>query len=241
MTTDEELKNRADFIKLFKLAPIPDNELLYNLGLFIKSFDLKRMLFLNDIYQKILPVNGVIMEFGTRWGQNLAWFTSLRGIYEPFNYSRKIIGFDTFEGFSGVNHLKDGDYAHVGDFNVTEGYEYYLEKVLDYHEAENSLTHVKKYELIKGDVHKTLPKYLQEHPETIISLAYFDLDLYGPTRCCLENIAEYVTKGSILVFDELNYYKYPGETVALKEVIGLNEYKIQRSPFSSFQSYIQIE
>ena len=39
------------------------------------------------------------MEFGVRWGQNLITLNNLRGIYEPFNHSRKIIGFDTFEGF----------------------------------------------------------------------------------------------------------------------------------------------
>mgnify|MGYP003971701973 CR=1 FL=1 len=28
----------------------------------------------NEIYKKIIDVHGVIMEFGTRWGQNLALF-----------------------------------------------------------------------------------------------------------------------------------------------------------------------
>ena len=61
------------------------------------------------------------MEFGVRWGQNLVTLSNLRGIYEPFNYSRKIIGFDTFEGFPSV-HEKDGTHQSIekGAFNVTE-------------------------------------------------------------------------------------------------------------------------
>jgi hypothetical protein len=33
----------------------------------------------------------------------MALFTTLRNIYEPYNMSRKIIGFDTFEGFPSVS------------------------------------------------------------------------------------------------------------------------------------------
>lgn len=74
------------------------------------------------------------MEFGVRWGQNLALFESFRGIYEPYNYNRKIVG-----------------------------------------------------------------------------------------------------------FDELNYNKFPGETIALSEVLGLDKYSIKRSPISPLQSYVVVE
>jgi hypothetical protein len=47
------------------------------------------------------------MEFGVRWGQNMALFTSFRNIYEPYNVSRKIIGFDTFAGFPSISE-QDG-------------------------------------------------------------------------------------------------------------------------------------
>lgn len=36
-------------------------------------------------------------------------------------------------------------------------------------------------------------------------------------------------------------HDFPGETLALKEVFGLNRYKITRSPYSSVQSYIIID
>ncbi len=129
-----ELENRNKLNHLFKNCPIPENERLTNSGLFVKRQDLTKQLFFNDLYSKIVDVHGVIMEFGVRWGQNLVTLNNLRGIHEPFNYSRKIIGFDTFSGFENVSE-KDGNHEIIkkGAFSVTEEYEKYLEEVLDYH------------------------------------------------------------------------------------------------------------
>jgi len=239
--SDDEINIRDKFLKLYKDCPIPGSEVLSNLGLFLKRQDLTRMLFMNDIYKRILDVHGVVMEFGVRWGNNLALFESFRGIYEPFNHTRKIIGFDTFEGFPSV-HEKDGvmDHVEVGAFSVTDNYEEYLERILDYHEHESPISHIKKFELVKGNAIDQLEKYLERHPETIISLAYFDFDLYEPTKKCLELIRDYITTGTVIAFDELNVRDFPGETLALKEVFGLDKYKITRSPYSSRQSYIVI-
>ena len=170
------------------------------------------------------------------------WIESFRGIYEPFNFTRKIIGFDTFSGFPST-HEKDGeaDIIQEGAFSVTKGYEEYLEKILDYHEKESPIPHIQKYQLIKGDATKEIDKFFKENPETIVAFAYFDFDVYAPTKKCLEVIKEHVTKGTVIGFDELNSHDFPGETLALKEVFGLSRYNIKRSPFSSFQSYIVIE
>src|SRR5262249_33172957 len=152
------------------------------------------------------------------WGQNLVTLTNLRGMFEPYNYSRKIIGFDTFTGFPS-GHPKDGSHEAIklGAYSVTEGYEHYLSTVLDYHERESPLPHIVKHELVKGDVTVELPGYLQRHPETIIAFAWFDLDLYEPTKKCLDLIRPYLVKGSIIGFDELIDPQFPGETVALRE------------------------
>jgi hypothetical protein len=233
---------RERFFKLFRDCPIPNNELLLNLGLFIKRQDLTRILFMNELYNKIINVHGIVVEFGVRWGQNLALFESFRGIYEPFNHNRKIVGFDTFEGFPSL-HEKDGksEIVTVNAYSTTKGYEDYLKQVLDYHEQESPISHIKKYQLIKGDATIEIGKFLKDNPETIIALAYFDLDIYEPTKKCLEAIKEHLTKGSVIGFDELNLHDFPGETLALKEVFGLDRYRIIRSPYSSVQSYIVIE
>lgn len=216
--------------------------MLTNLGLFMNRQSLSRLMFMNDLYTRIVPVHGVVMEFGVRWGQNLALFSSFRGMYEPYNYNRKIVGFDTFSGFPSVA-TQDGKAAGVqaGAYAVTQDYEEYLESVLDYHEKESPLGHIKKHELVKGDATVTLARYLEQHPETIIALAYFDFDIYEPTKKCLEMILPHLTKGSVIGFDELNWPDFPGETLALKEVLGLDRYAIRRSSLNPSPSYIVIE
>ena len=240
--SEAEARMRQKFVEYFRECPIPDDEILSNLALFINRQNLSQMLFVHEMYQQIVGVHGVIMEFGVRWGRNLALYESLRGIYEPFNHNRKIIGFDTFEGFPSV-HKKDGDadIIAVGAYGVTRDYQAYLERVLDYHEQESPISHLKKYELRRGDAVASIAGYLDENPATIVALAYFDFDIYQPTKACLEAIKDRLTKGSVIGFDELNHRDYPGETIALKEVFGLDRYRIRHSRFSPTQSYIIIE
>lgn len=238
IASNTEQEKRKAFFELYKKNPIPDTEQLTNVGLFLKRQDLSKQLFLNEIYQQIVGVHGVIMEFGVRWGQNLVTLNNLRGIYEPYNHSRRIIGFDTFEGFPVLNE-KDGNHDIItkGAFSVTENYESYLSDILNYHETESPLSHIKKNTLVKGDASIMLEKYLAKHPETIIAFAYFDFDIYEPTKKCLELIKPYLTKGAIIGFDELNDPQFPGETVALREVFGLSNLSLKRNRFSGIQSY----
>tara|TARA_B110000438_G_C15530326_1_gene528135 strand:- start:413 stop:751 length:339 start_codon:yes stop_codon:yes gene_type:complete len=108
-------------------------------------------------------------------------------------------------------------------------------------EAQNPISHIKKYEIRKGDSSIEIQNYLNEFPETIVALAYFDFDIYEPTKICLEKIKNRLVKGSILAFDELNDSDSPGETLALMEVLGLNNVKLRRLPTTSRVSYLIIE
>jgi len=238
--SQEEKVNREMLGAFLESSPIPKDQILPNLGLFLESKNLARLLFLDHVYQRIIDVQGVIMEFGTRWGQNLGVLSALRGIYEPFNRHRKIIGFDSFSGFPSVSQ-QDGMKWQNGQLAVTEGYVTYLEKVLHVHEQANPLGHIKKFELCQGDATFEVPCYLTDHPETIVALAYFDFDLYEPTKKCLEAIRPRLTKGSVLVFDELNDPDSPGETTALMEVFGLHTVRLQRFRYASRVSFFVLE
>jgi hypothetical protein len=241
-SSDFESKNRNEFAEHFLGSPIPRDQILSNMGLFLNSKALSRLLFMNHLYEQIVDVMGVVMEFGTRWGPNLGQFAALRGIYEPFNRHRKIIGFDTFAGFPKIDS-KDGhsEMMEVGHLTVPVNYKEYLSKTLQLHENDNPLSHIKKFELCEGDATKTLPKYLHENPETIIALAYFDFDVYEPTKICLEAIKPRLVKGSVIGFDELNDPDSPGETLAVMEVFGLNNIKLKRFPYTSRTSYFVVE
>ena len=71
----------------------------------------------------------------------------------------------------------------------------------------------------------------------IVSLAYFDFDLYEPTLRCLELLKPRMVKGTVLAFDELNDKDSPGETLALMKSIGLNNIRLERFKYASRISY----
>lgn len=237
---EQEKQRRREFLEHFRKCPIPDDEFLMNVGLFLTPQTLSRVLFMDFLYRKILEVQGIVAEFGCRWGQNCSLFSAMRGIYEPFNRLRKVVAFDTFEGFPGVSK-KDGDQMVSGGYTVTPGYEEYLGKVLEYQEQESPLPHLKKHEIVKGDASVCVKGYMERNPETIIALAYFDMDIYEPTRNVLETIRDRLTPGSVIGFDELNDHATPGETLALKEVFGVNRYAIRRYPYNARTSYMIYE
>jgi len=239
---NDEKMARHEFLHLFKNCPIPDDEMLSNLGLFLNSKNLARILFMQHLYTQIVDMPGIIIEFGTRWGQNLSLFSALRGIYDTFNRHRKIIGFDTFEGFPSI-HEKDGASTLMkkGKLAVSENYADYLRKIMECQERDNPLSHIKKYEIVQGDATVEFKKYLNDHPETVVALAYFDFDIYEPTKKCLELIRPRLVRGSVLGFDELNDPDSPGETVALAEVFGLNNVRLRRFRYTSRVSYFVIE
>jgi hypothetical protein len=234
--------NRGKMAELLKRAPIPQEQLLSNIGLFIESKNLARILLMDHLFRQIVDVHGCVMEFGTRWGQNVALFSALRGIYDPFNRHRPIVAFDTFAGFPRVVP-EDGDHEmmEVGSLSVSEDYEEFLGEVLTTHEALNPLSHIKKFEIRKGDASIEVPKYIEDHPETIIALAFLDFDIFEPTKNILEAIAPRLTKGSVVAFDELNDPDAPGETLAVMETLGLRNIRLKKYPHASRVSYFVVE
>jgi hypothetical protein len=240
--SETETKVRMERMEMLRNCPIPDEQLLSNLGLFLSSRDLSRILFMDFLYRQIVDVQGIVIEFGSRWGQNIALFSALRGIYEPFNRHRKIIGFDTFRGFPSVT-AKDGtsDLMVTGNLTVSDNYEQYLQRIMKLQELENPLEHIRKFDIRKGNAVKEIDSYFSERPETIVALAYFDFDLYEPTKKCLERVKPRLVKGSVLGFDELNDPDSPGETQALVEVFGLNSVALKRYRYASRISYFVIE
>lgn len=209
-------------------------------NLFVKRITLSRILYFQHLYCLIKDVPGVICEFGVQWGASLALLSNLRAILEPYNYSRKIIGFDTFNGFE-TPHEKDGKAVNKGDYSSMSNYVGQLEEILQLHENLSPINHIKKFELVQGDASVTIKKWTEENPYAVISLAIFDMDVYQPTKDVLQCILPRLVKGSVLVFDELNCPRFPGETLALMETIGLNNLKLRRDPNQPYCAWAVFE
>lgn len=196
-----------------------------------------------ELFKQILNVNGSIVEAGVlHGGGTLAW-AKLSSILEPTNHTRKVIGFDTFEGFPSVDEKDfkgtDSSLIKVGELQGST-YESVTEAVSIYNEN-RPLSHISKVELVKGDIAETAPNYLDENPHLVVSMIYLDVDLYEPTKVMLETFVPKMPKGGIIVFDELNAKMFPGETVAVDEVLGIKNLSIKRFPFDSYVSYAVLD
>jgi hypothetical protein len=242
LASEQVQAGREDLVRLFRESPLPVNELLVNFPLYARSSVVAKWLYINELYERIVRLPGVVMEFGVWWGANLCLFESLRAVYEPYNYTRKIVGFDTFEGYPEAS-IEDGSSEHVrvAQYSVANDYTEHLSQLLDYHQRENVMGHIKKYELVPGDAGESIVRYLVDHPETVIALAYFDMQLYAPTKACLEAIAPRLVRGAVIAMDELNSADFPGETAAFDEAIGIGRYRILRSRFLPDRAYALVD
>jgi len=237
----QETESTQRLAKLLASTPIPPEELVNNLSLFLRRHQLTDLLSTDALYRMVLDVPGVIMEFGVRYGRHLGAFAAMRGLYEPYNPLRRIIGFDTFTGFPDVADVdRVGPTAYKGRFAVPDDYPAYLRDVLDAHEVGDPFGHVaQRTMIVQGDVRETLPRYLAENPHTVVALAYFDLDLYEGSRVALDAIRPYLTKGSVLAFDEIDNPKWPGENIAIRETFGLDCATIRLFPGRPAPAYLR--
>lgn len=194
-----------------------------------------------EIFKNILNIHGGIIECGVHQGGGLMTWALLSSIFEPVNHKRKIIGFDTFEGFT---EMTDKDYApqnkdaKIGGLAVDAFSD--INEAIRINDMFRPLGHIKKIEVIKGDANITIENYIKENPHLIVALLYLDFDVYTPTRRAIELLVPRMPIGSVVVFDELYHEDWPGETQAVIDTFGINKIKIQRFPFHPQISYAVI-
>ena len=152
------------------------------------------------------------------------------------------MGFDTFKG---LPKLHENDKSKLPSSKMHKGamsagcYDE-LSNAIKVFDLNRALNHLPKIELVKGDVTKTLPKYLKDNTHTLVYLLYLDMDLYIGTKAAIENCLPRMPKGAIIAFDEFSCERWPGETVALLDSIGVREKELRRFPFDSYLSYLVV-
>lgn len=211
---------------------------MQNFPRFVPRQALARFLCRSEMFKKVLTIQGSIVECGVLGGFGLTTWAQLSAIYEPLNAQRKIIGFDTFSGFPNVSEkdcTRDNPFMHAGGLAIDAYKE--LQETIALYDKNRFLGHISKVELIRGDMITTVPKYLEDHPATIISLIYCDVDIYEPTRVALEHLVPRMPKGAIIAFDELNDDSWPGETLALIDTLGIRNTKLERFSYDTKISY----
>lgn len=198
----------------------------------------------NEAFQKILGVHGSILDFGVYRGGSLFTWMHLSSMYEPYNHIRKIIGFDSFQGFSSLGKEDIGSEGADLSIKVQGGMAYdgaqELRDGITQMDLNRPLGHVAKGHIIEGQLPQSCEKYLESHPETIVAMANFGLGLYEPTLRLLKLIHPRLVRGSLLVFEDLNQATWPGETQALFEVFDPHKISISRVPYCPHVSWVQI-
>lgn len=215
---------------------------LRNFSKFVPRQSLSLFLAKHELFQRIIGIHGHIIECGVYLGGGLMTWAQLSTIYEPYNHTRRVVGFDTFTGFVGLDAKDKGDklgYSVPGGL-ATNSYED-LKECIRLYDLNRPIGHIPRADLVVGDANKTIPKYVEINPHLVVAMLYLDFDLYEPTKVAIESLLPRMPKGGLLVFDELNQTYWPGETVAVLETVGLRNLRIQRFPFVPQLSFAVLE
>jgi len=230
-----------DLAQAFMESPLSVAHRLQSFPRHVRRQDIARFLAKYELFKLALPIHGSVVEGGVFSGGGLMAWAHFSAILEPYNYTRRIIGFDTFSGFPEV-HVQDGETTtsellQKGAFATHNNIMTELEALAAIHDRNRPLGHIKKTELVKGDATITIPQYVSAHPHLLVSFLYLDFDLYAPTKTALETLWPLMPKGAIVAFDELNCEEFPGETSALLEFAGASGVALRRFLLDPYISY----
>lgn len=243
-STDAEVNYRIALEAYFQSSVGSYVEKLQNFSKYVPRQNLTNFISKYEIFKQVLTVQGSVIECGVYLGGGLMTFAQLSAILEPVNLQRKIIGFDTFSGFPSLAP-EDGQgkssHAKVGGFSVSGDVHADLLECIELYDSNRFIRHLPKVSLVKGDIKETMPRFLEENPHTVVSLLYLDLDVFEPTKVAIEHLVPRMSKGAIIAFDELNSERWPGETLAVLETLGIRSLRIQRPSFDSLMSFCVLE
>ncbi len=193
---------------------------------------LNKMLAHYELYKTIVNLPGHIFEFGVYKSASLVRFATFRDSLEN-DFSRKIVGFDTFGEFPRDKLEVKDDLDFIDKFESVAG------QGLSKEEVDGILTSkgFENFELVKGNVFDTLPSYLADNPESRIALLHLDMDVKEPTDFALELLYERVVPGGLIVLDDYN--AVAGETVSVDEFVRKHKLKLEKLPFYHVPTFIR--
>lgn len=212
---------------------------------FTKAFDYENNFYLScdtvriarflahyELYKMVKDVPGEIVECGVFKGASLARFAAFRDLLSH-SASKRLIGFDIFGKFPATEFEADQAKRKLFIDNAGEN-SISVEQLEEVFERKN----IRNYELVKGDITKTVPDYVDKHPELKIALLNLDVDIYEPSVSILEHLYPRIAKGGVLVLDD--YGVFPGETKAVDDYFAAQGTAVKQQvfPFSNKPVYI---
>ncbi len=227
--------------RIFEANPETVEIKLENFPKYVRRQHLKRFLALYELFKLAMPVKGSVIECGVFRGFGIMSWAKLSAMLEPENLTRRIYGFDTFEGFptfsdADVNPVaapeRGGLYANSYDE---------LTALIAEYDRDRFLGHMDKVHLIKGNAIETIPAFVQKKGHLVVSLLFLDMDLFEATSVALEHFLPRMPRGAVLAFDELDNPMWPGETLAVLEKVGIRNLRLQRFEWDPYIAYAVLE
>jgi hypothetical protein len=239
--SDAEREVGRNIERIFNESPDSVEIKLQNFPKYVRRQHLKRFLALYELFKIILPIKGSIVECGVFRGFGLMSWAKISALLEPENLTRRIYGFDSFEGFPTVTGRDKSSFAdpRTGDLSASSYDE--LTNLIREYDNDRFLGHIGKVELVKGDITKTVPSFLESHPHILVSLLFLDCDLFEPTKAAIDAFLPRMTRGSVIAFDELDNPIWPGETFAAIETGLVAKLKIRRFDWDPYIGYAVLE
>lgn len=152
-------------------------------------------------------------------------------ILEPRRTDRYIYGFDSFAGFpavSAADHPPRGEPPPLGHLNAGPAALEELQALLAANDPGLPPDALWRDRLVAGDARETMPGFVADNPNLVVSLLFLDFDLYEPTRVALETFVPRMPRGAVIAFDELGSPQWPGETLAVQDAVGIANLRLRR-------------
>jgi hypothetical protein len=242
LRTDAEAQEASLNRRLFDANPSTWETKIENFPKYVRRQNLTRFIALYEIFKRVLTVKGSIVECGVNHGFGLMSWAKFSAILEPVNLTRRIYGFDTFEGFPSVGEQdRSAASGHVKEGDLAADVHDELCQLVDVYDSTRFLGHIPKVSLVRGDATQTIPAFVEQNPHLVVSLLYLDFDLYEPTRAALEHFLPRMPKGAVLAFDELDNPLWPGETLAMLEAHGQRRLKLERLEFDPYIGFAVLD
>jgi hypothetical protein len=189
--TTEERAVADELTAVFDESALPVAQRLQGFARHVRRQDISRFLAKYEIFRLSMAAHGSIVECGVFAGAGLFSWYHFASILEPYNHSRRLIGFDMFQGFPSVA-ARDVEYGtsehlHDGALQSHAGMAVEIERLARIHDRNRALGHIPRVALVQGDATITIPEYVEKNPHLLISLLYLDFDLFEPTKVALDH------------------------------------------------------
>ena len=221
---------------MFDLPDLNNKQLMYDSGvtwhLTVPSERINRFISHYETMKMVKNIPGEIIECGVFKGESLIRFAHFRDILGT-NSSSKIIAFDNFNDIYPDTSYTE-DQAQRQHWMETAGSSSISVEQLDTVLKKKNITN---YELIPGDICKTVPEYVSKNKGLKIALLNIDCDFTEPTFTSLKYFWDHISVGGIILLDNYGGWgtsnlSYHGDTKGVDDFLNTLNIKPQIHKFN---------